>query len=40
MKKTIKYVAPWLSVAAIDGALALAPFASAVPPPRRSRTTM
>ena len=31
MKKTIQYVAPWLSVAAIGGALALAPFASAAP---------
>ena len=31
MKKTIKYVAPWLSVAAIGAAFALAPFASAAP---------
>ena len=31
MKKTIKYVAPWLSIAAIGGAIALAPFANAAP---------
>ena len=31
MTKTIKDVAPWLSVAAIGGAIALAPFASAAP---------
>ena len=31
MKKAVKYVAPWLSVAAIGGAIALAPFASAAP---------
>ncbi|MDT5098316.1 MAG: hypothetical protein QOC76_2053 [Mycobacterium sp.] len=29
MKKMIKYVAPWLSAAAIGGAIALAPLASA-----------
>jgi hypothetical protein len=31
MKKTIKYVAPWLSMAAIGGAIALAPIATAAP---------
>jgi hypothetical protein len=29
MKTTIKYVAPWLAAAAIGGAIALAPIASA-----------
>ena len=29
MKATIKYVAPWLAAAAIGGAIALAPIASA-----------
>ena len=29
MKGTIKYVAPWLAAAAIGGAIALAPIASA-----------
>jgi hypothetical protein len=29
MKTTIKYVAPWLAAAAISGAIALAPVASA-----------
>jgi hypothetical protein len=33
MKKAIKYVAPWLSMAAIGGAIALAPLASAAPAP-------
>ncbi len=31
MKRTIKYVAPWLSAAAVGGAIALAPLASAAP---------
>jgi hypothetical protein len=31
VKNTIKYVAPWLSAAAIGGAIALAPIASAAP---------
>ena len=29
MKTTIKYIAPWLAAAAIGGAIALAPIASA-----------
>jgi hypothetical protein len=29
MKRTIKYVAPWLAAAAIGGAITLAPIASA-----------
>ena len=29
MKRTIKYVTPWLTAAAIGGAIALAPIASA-----------
>ena len=33
MKKAIKYVTPWLSAAAIGGAMALAPVASAAPAP-------
>ena len=33
MKTTIKYVAPWLAAAAIGGAVALAPIASAATPP-------
>ena len=33
MNKTIKYMAPWLSAAAIGGAIALAPFASAASAP-------
>jgi len=32
MKTTVKYVAPWLAAAAIGGALALAPIASAATP--------
>jgi hypothetical protein len=31
--KAIKYVAPWLAAAAIGGAVALAPIASAATPP-------
>jgi hypothetical protein len=31
MKTTMKYVAPWLAAAAIGGAVALAPVASAAP---------
>ncbi|HEY6649413.1 MAG TPA: hypothetical protein VI217_20210 [Mycobacterium sp.] len=33
MTTTIKYVAPWLAAAAIGGAIALAPIASAATPP-------
>ena len=33
MKTTIKYVAPWLATAAIGGAVALAPIASAATAP-------
>jgi hypothetical protein len=33
MTITIKYVAPWLAAAAIGGAIALAPIASAATPP-------
>ncbi|MDT5092046.1 MAG: hypothetical protein QOH60_1409 [Mycobacterium sp.] len=33
MKTTIKLLAPWLSAAAIGGAIALAPIASAAPDP-------
>jgi len=33
MKTTIKYFAPWLAAAAIGGAVALAPMASAATPP-------
>ena len=33
MKKTPKYAAPWLALAAIGGPIALAPFASAAPAP-------
>ena len=33
MKTTIKYIAPWLAAAAIGGAIALAPVASASPGP-------
>ena len=40
MKKAIKYVTPWLSAAAIGGAMALAPVASAAPAHRPARTTM
>jgi hypothetical protein len=29
MKSTVKYIAPWLAAAAIGGAIALAPIASA-----------
>ena len=36
MKTTIKYVAPWLATAAIGGAVALAPIASAATPPSAS----
>jgi hypothetical protein len=32
MKTTIKYIAPWLAAAAIGGAVALAPIASAATP--------
>jgi hypothetical protein len=38
MKTTIKYVAPWLAAAAIGGAIALAPIASAATPPAPSAT--
>ena len=31
MKKRIKYVAPWLSAAAVGGAIALAPLVTAAP---------
>jgi hypothetical protein len=33
MKTAIKYIAPWLAAAAIGGAIALAPIASAVTNP-------
>ena len=33
MKTTIKYIAPWLAAAAISGAIALAPIASAATDP-------
>jgi hypothetical protein len=33
MKKSIRYAAPWLAAAAIGGAIALAPLASAATPP-------
>ncbi len=33
MKTPIKYIAPWLAAAAIGGAVALAPIASAAPDP-------
>jgi hypothetical protein len=33
MKTTIKYLAPWMAAAAIGGAVALAPIASAATPP-------
>jgi hypothetical protein len=33
MKTSIKYVAPWFAAAAIGGAIALAPIASASTPP-------
>jgi len=33
MKNTIKYLAPWVAAAAIGGAVALAPIASAAPTP-------
>ena len=36
MKTTIKYVAPWLAAAAIGGAVALAPIASAATTPTNS----
>ena len=36
MKTTLKYVAPWLAAAAIGGAVALAPIASAATPPADS----
>jgi hypothetical protein len=41
MKSTIKYVAPWLAAAAIGGAVALAPIASAAthPTPVMQATT-
>jgi hypothetical protein len=32
MKTTIKYIAPWLAAAAVGGAVALAPIASAATP--------
>jgi hypothetical protein len=38
MKTAIKYVAPWLAAAAIGGAIALAPIASAATPPAPSAT--
>jgi hypothetical protein len=39
MKKAIKYLAPWLAVAAIGGAVALAPIASADTDPTTSYGT-
>ena len=38
MKTTIKYVAPWLAAAAIGGAVALAPIASAATHPAHAAT--
>ena len=37
--KAIKYIAPWLAAAAIGGAVALAPIASAATPPAPAATT-
>ena len=37
--KAIKHVAPWLAAAAIGGAVALAPIASAATPPAPAATT-